>query len=106
MLRGVRAKVGEDPWSDAAKLGNFGEHDELVLVDARLLLFGPALIVRTMVAVFRFRAELAHDDRLLRQVPLHGVGILRRACVPADVLIHADDVQRIGEGIVQGGRVP
>ena len=68
-----------------------------------LLLFGPALVGCAVVAVLGLGAELAHEDGLLWESPLHGVGIFGRAAVPADVLVDADDVEGIGEGIVQDG---
>lgn len=103
-VAGVGAEVDEDPGSDAAKLGYFTQHDQLVFVDVRLLLLCPALVVRTMVAILGFSAKFAHDDGLLGKNPLHRVGVFRSAGVPADVLVDSDNVERVGEGIVQGGR--
>ena len=53
-----------------------------------------------MVAVFGFGAELAHENGLLREGPVHAVGVLRAHLVPADVLVTADDVERVAERIV------
>src|ERR1700745_129784 len=71
--------------------------------DVDLLLFGPALVGCAVIAVLGFGAELAHQNGLLWKSPLHVVSIFGRAAVPADVLVDADDVEGIGEGIVQGG---
>ena len=56
-----------------------------------------------MIAILGFGAELAHQNGLLWKSPLHVVSIFGRAAVPADVLVDADDVEGIGEWIVQGG---
>jgi hypothetical protein len=81
----------------------FVEHDELVLEDVSLLLFSPALVGRSVVALLGFGAKLAHDDGLLRKGPLHLVGVFGDAAVPADVFVDAHDIQGVGKGIVQHG---
>src|SRR3984957_8519984 len=62
-----RAKVHENPWSGSAKLGGLPQNLELVLEHEDLLLFGPALVDRPMVAGLRLSAELAHQHRLWRE---------------------------------------
>jgi hypothetical protein len=50
-----------------------------MLEDFNLLLFSPALVDDdSMIAKFRFGAELAHEDRILREDPLNLVGVFGR----------------------------
>ena len=48
-----------------AELGDFIEHDELVLEDVDLLLFSPALVGHAVVTVLGFGTELTHNDGLV-----------------------------------------
>ena len=75
--------------------------------DARLILLGPPLCVCPMQACLCVATKLTDDERLLiRDVPDRGVRVLRLLLIPADVLVHADNIERFTQGIVDIFVVP
>ncbi len=80
-----RAKVHEDPGNENTHLRHVLDHDELVLVDVHLLLFGPPLVFSAVVALLRFRAELGQENRFLRKRPLE---VWSAIDDPQEYLIH------------------
>ena len=72
-----------------------------MLVDIGLLLFGPALGDRAVVAELGFGSKLAHDEWFLRKSPMDFVGIFGSAHIPAYVLVEAYDIECVGERIVE-----
>ena len=76
------------------------EHNELMLNYVSLLLLSPTLIGFSMISIFGFGPEFAHDDRLVGECPDRGVSVFGITLVPTDILVLANDVERVSEGIV------
>jgi hypothetical protein len=56
-----------------------------------------------VVALLGFGAKLAHDDGLLRESPLHLVGVFGAPLYQPMYSLTPDDIQGVGKGIVQDG---
>src|SRR5438046_1052294 len=77
-----------------------------MLVDASLVLLGPAFVGRAVPAVGTLRTELTHDERLPPwRLPLHAVGVFGSAPIPAEILVQAEDVQRFAKRVAEDAGV-
>src|SRR6059058_5073246 len=100
-----RAEVHQKPWAGAAKLRDFVQHRDLMMVDLGLILLGP----ERRVGVARWRvitglcvtAPLGHNERfVLADIPCSRVRTFCVLLVPADVFVRTDYVQGFTKRVV------
>src|ERR1039458_6908012 len=102
-----RVEIHQNPRTHPAQLRNAAQHLKLILEDACLIFFGPALGFRPVQAGLGVAAKFTDDERLIvGDLPLSSIGPIWVLLIPADVLVCSNDVESFAQRVIDILYVP